>query len=86
MQNEYDLGACGEDKIVIQSQNRFEQSTVPLRMIWYPPIYKEQFLCTANDRMLQKLARRVMFLERKKEREMENMKTWTECDALSASA
>ena len=49
MQNEYDLGACGKDKIVIQSQNRFEQSAVPLCMMWYPPIYKEQFLCTAND-------------------------------------
>ncbi|XP_074641054.1 cilia- and flagella-associated protein 251-like [Tubulanus polymorphus] len=52
---EYNLEDSSKDDLKVLASDRIEQSAHPLCMSWYPPITKEQFICTANDQFKLKL-------------------------------
>ena len=46
---EYDLEKSNYDELIIKEKNRIEQYSVPLAMVWHPPINRESFILTVND-------------------------------------
>ena len=53
VQVEYDLGSSSKDNLVLLSVDRIEQSAIPMVMTWYPPLVKESFIITANDKVME---------------------------------
>ncbi|XP_073442098.1 cilia- and flagella-associated protein 251 [Dendrobates tinctorius] len=52
---EYDLTNSSKDHIIIQSNDRIDQSAIPQCVVWYPPFTKESFILVANDEYKLKL-------------------------------
>lgn len=52
---EYDLASSTQDKLLLLSTDRIEQSSIPMAMTWYPPLTTESFLLVANNQFKIKL-------------------------------